>query len=148
MFGPRVAVWGLLGGLFSTRLPPQYLQRQPPRICRRYLVGLIDQLAQFGRRVVAGDAAVFVAQQGVPVLLRHACGAKPATERVLKVTHTDRRKTLRCRSSEELLVHLGRPVPCLAPRRVVHALHRSGVAILLVAHVGWPVRGRRSNVRD
>ena len=134
--GPRVAVWGLLGGLFSTRLPPQYRQCRSPRIRRRYLVGLIDQLAQFGRRVVAGDAAVLVTQQDLPVFLRHACGAKPATERVLQVMHADRRKTRRCRSLEALLVHRGRPFPCLAPRRVVHAVHRSGIAILVGLTVG------------
>lgn len=134
--GPRVAVWGLLGGLFSTRLPPQYRQRRSPRIRRRYLVGLIDQLAQFGRRVVAGDAAVLVTQQDLPVFLRHAGGTKPATERVLQVMHAGRRKTRRCRSLEALLVHRGRPIPCLAPRRVVHAVHRSGVAILVGLTVG------------
>lgn len=90
--GPRVAVWGLLGGLFSTRLPPQYRQGRSARIRRRYLVGLIDQLAQFGRRVVAGDAAVLVAQQDLPVFRRHACGAKPEAEPVLGVVHADRCK--------------------------------------------------------
>jgi len=33
---------------FSSCLPPQYRQRRSPRIRCRYLVGLIDQLAQFG----------------------------------------------------------------------------------------------------
>lgn len=34
-----------------------------------YLVGLIDQFPQLRRRVVSGNAAVLVAQQGPPVLL-------------------------------------------------------------------------------
>ncbi len=116
--GPRVAVWGLLGGLFSACLPPQYRQRRSPRIRRRYLVGLIDQFAQFGRRVVAGDAPVLVAQQDLPVFLRHACGAKPATERVLQVMHADRRKPVgaarlkRCSDSG--------PVPRRRGRRSIH----------------------------
>ena len=63
-------MWGLLGGLFSSCLPPQYRQRRPSRIRRRYLVGLIDQLAQFGRRVVAGDAVVLVAQRRTKSFIR------------------------------------------------------------------------------
>ncbi len=88
---------------FSSCLPPQYRQRRSPRIGRRYLVDLIDQLAQFGRRVVAGDAPVLVTQQDLPVFLRHAGGTKPATERVLQVMHADRRKTRWCCSVEALL---------------------------------------------
>ena len=80
---PNQAVWGLLRGLFSSCLPPQYRQRWASRIRCRYLVGFIDQLAQFGCRVMAGDAAVLVAQQDLPVFFRYAGGAKPATERVL-----------------------------------------------------------------
>ncbi len=62
----------------------------------------------------------FVAQQVLPVFLRHADGAKPATERVLKVIHADRRKPVgaarlkRCSDSG--------PVPRRRGRRSIHLL--------------------------
>jgi len=88
--GRRSSMWGLLGGgLFSSCLPPQYRQRRPSRIRRRYLVGLIDQLAQFGRRVVAGDAAVLVAQQGPSVFLGYTGCPESSTECVLQVVNGD-----------------------------------------------------------
>lgn len=63
---------------FSSCLPPQYRQRRPSRVRRRYLVGLIE-FSQLRRRVVTGDAAVLVSQQDLPVFLRHDRGATPAT---------------------------------------------------------------------
>lgn len=121
---------------FSSCLPPQYRQRRPSRVRRRYLVGLIDQFSQLRRRVVTGDAAVLVAQQGPPVFLGNTRCPEPSPEGVLQVVNTDRGESLRCRSQEAFLVLLRRPDPCLLPGRIVHAMNRRRLAV----PVGHPIR--------
>lgn len=105
---------GLLRG-FSSCLPPQYRQRRPSRVRRRYLVGLIDQFSQLRRRVVTGDAAVLVAQQGPPVFLGYTGCPEPSPEGVLQVVDADRGESLRRRTQEAFLVLLRRPNPGLLP---------------------------------
>src|SRR5690606_26354896 len=93
-------------------------------------VGFIDQFAQLGGRVVTGDAAVLVAQQSLPVLLRYPCCPKSSTEGVLQVVNADRSKSSWGRAHKTLLKLLRCSDPGFLPCRIVHSVNGSGLAVL------------------
>lgn len=52
-------------------------------------------MPELGARVVAGDAAVFVAEQRFPIFLCHARGTQPSPKGVLQIVSTDPGKATR-----------------------------------------------------
>ena len=120
---------GTFAGLFSSCHPPQNCQGRPARVGSRNPVGFIDQFAQLGGRVVAGDAPVLVAQQSLPVLLRYPCCPKSSTEGVLQVVNADRSKSSWGRAQKSLLELLRCSDPAFLPCRIVHPVNWRGLAV-------------------
>ena len=96
---------------------------------------------------MTGDASVLVAEQRFPILLSHASSTQSSPKGVLQVVYAVPGKAVMCRPQELLLPLLCRPNPRLLPGRVVHAVNRRFIPLVIWLakreHVEWMLAGYR-----
>lgn len=128
---------------YSSCHSPQNCQGRTARVGGRNPVGFIDQFAQFGGRIVTGDAAVLVPQQSLSVFLRYPSCSKSSAEGVLQIMNADRSKSSWCRAQKTLLKLLRCSDPGFLPCRILHPVNGSGLAVL----IGLSVRKHPNRIK-